>query len=191
VSARARDRARTRDRPENHYSDQLGVAFPAPSPSKDQNVTLAQRVCNSARVIAASIVLCNYVGFTGFPCPATVHLVRLILFRSFKFGAKFGSKPAMTSCRKSLRSCARSRAGCRPSRAIHWMMVYPADKWGRLRPPHVWQASCDRWRRARGKQSRDVPIRIILEHANEYAASFWDCDCNCPTRRCNNQNTDG
>src|SRR3979411_1559075 len=82
--------------------------------------------------------------------------------------------PAVISCRRSLRSCARSRAGCRPSRTIPWMMACPVDKWGRLRPPHVWQASCDRWHRARGKQSRDVPIRIILEHANEYAASFWD-----------------
>jgi hypothetical protein len=41
-----------------------------------------------------------------------------------------------------------------------------------------------------GKQSRVCQIRIILEHANEHTASFWD-ECNRPTRRFNNQDTDG
>jgi hypothetical protein len=70
------------------------VTFPAAREAlqNGQSVTLAQRFCNSARVISASISMSDCVGFAGLPTPSKIYLVRPVIFRRVEFGANLRAK---------------------------------------------------------------------------------------------------
>ena len=53
---------------------------------------VAQRFCNSAWVISASISMSYCIGFAGLSTPSKIYLVRPVIFRRVEFGANLRAK---------------------------------------------------------------------------------------------------